>query len=205
MSYIKKSYLSKKSIKSLTPALLTKTGKKSEKSYTYLRLQLLIVGLGHRWIQRISVDRPRATDPRRDDELSLGIEVAQLVRVAPVQRGVHVLRREPAVILLDHGVEQWREHAVSVLVRGVHTDVRVQVLQARLYHVHQRGFGVRQTRFEHVEHVSGQVFFQQRAALHLAVIFVRLVEGFHPIVEGVHEAWMDLPLARAQTLVAHLG
>lgn len=160
--------------------------------------------LGHCWIQRISVDRPRATDPRRDDELSVGIEVAQLLRIAPVQGGMHVLRREASVILLDHWVEQWREHAVRVLVRGVYTDIGVQVLQARLYHVHQGGLGVRQTRFEHVEHVSVQVFFQQRAALHLGEIFVRLVEGFHPIVEGVHEAWMDLLLARAQTLVAHL-
>lgn len=161
--------------------------------------------LGHCWIQRITVDRPRATDPRGDDELSPGIEVAQLVRVAPVQQGVHVLRREAFVILLDHRIEQWREHAVSVLVRGVYTNVGVQVLQARLYHVHQGGFGVRQTRFEHIEYLSGQVFFQQRLALHLAEIFVRLVEGFHPIVEGAHEAWLDLPLARTQTLVAHLA
>lgn len=163
------------------------------------------MSLGHRWIQRIPVYRPRATDPRRDDVLFLGIEVAQLGRVAPVERRVHVLGREAAVILLDHGVEQGREHAVRVLVRGVYTDVRVEVLQARLYHVHQRGFGVGQTRLEHVEHLLVQVFLEKGAGLLLAEFFVRLVEGLHPIVERAHEARMDLPLARAQTFVAHVA
>lgn len=42
----------------------------------YLCLQIQVVGFGHSRIQRIPIDRPGATDSRRNHELSLGIEIS---------------------------------------------------------------------------------------------------------------------------------
>lgn len=64
----------------------------------------MVVNLVHDGIEGITLDRPNATNPRRNHVLPCGIEITQFFWLTSIQGGMNIVL-EINVIFLDHRIE----------------------------------------------------------------------------------------------------
>lgn len=62
--------------------------------------------------------------------LYLRVQVAQSLEIAKVPGWVLISGLESGVVVADHGIKEISEGAVGLSIRSVHTETRVQVLNA---------------------------------------------------------------------------
>jgi len=101
----------------------------AEKRRTHLSLHRFVLLLSEAGIERVPLQAPATAHARTDDMLPFWIQIDKGIDIPKIRGWVSVVLPKSTVVLLNDGVKELSKDAVSVSIRGIHSNPRVMVFK----------------------------------------------------------------------------